>query len=117
MFKSFAVLALTCALAVANAATPSNNTVRIDATSAASAEASYKAMMKGRPEPDRQKLALAVLVINMAGVQSAYDMVGNPELQSPSIGRIREKVAGMTADEIMGLAANTKDVNFKVDAK
>ncbi|WP_181302825.1 DUF6694 family lipoprotein [Rhodanobacter sp. PCA2] len=84
--------------------------VRIDSSSPQAAEASYKAMMQDRSEADQQKLALAVLMLNMQGVKSAHEVVNKPELQSPTITRIRQKVAGMTADEIIALAAQNPSV-------
>jgi hypothetical protein len=114
MLKHIALLLLTFALSTACTAMPTqSDAVRIDSSSQEAAEASYKTMMKGRSEWENQKLALAVLMLNMAGVKSAYEVVGNPELQSPSIGRIKDKVAGMTADEIITLAARTSDVRIE----
>lgn len=46
----------------------------------------------------------------MEGVSSAYEVVNDPELQQPSIERIREKVAGMTADEIIRLSKRVTSV-------
>ena len=115
MLKKIAVVMLSSALLLGCATTSVKRTaVRIDASSIESAETSYKAMMRDRSEPDQQKLALAVLMLNMEGVKSVYVVVGNPELQSPSIGRIRAKVAGMTAEEIMELAARNPSGRIEV---
>jgi len=107
-----AVLILGCATVVTQ-----QTTVRIDASSSQAAEASYKAMMKGRSQADQQKLGLAVLVLNMQGVKSAREVVNNPELQSPSIVRIRTKVAGMTAEQIIALAAKNPSVRIEAAGK
>jgi hypothetical protein len=80
--------------------------VRIDATSAETAEASYQAMLVGRSEAQMQRLALAVLLLNLEGVKSAYDLVGDDH---GSVGAIRNKVAGMSADEIIALSARVKE--------
>lgn len=106
------VLILGCATVVAQQAT-----VRIDASSSLAAEASYKAMMMGRSQADQQKLGLAVLVLNMQGVKSASEVVNNPALQSPSIVRIRTKVAGMTAEQIIALAAKNPSVRIESTGK
>jgi hypothetical protein len=106
------VLILGCATVVAPQAP-----VRIDASSSQAAEASYKAMQKGRSLADQQKLGAAVLVLNWQGVKSAYEVANNPELQSPSIVRIRTKVAGMTAEQIIALAAKNPSVRIEATGK
>lgn len=58
-----------------------------------------------------------MLKINMAGVQSAYDVVQSKDLQSPSIARIKDRVAGMTAEEIIALANRTSDVKVEVESR
>ncbi len=118
MLIRFAVLLLISALAVACTTTPAQSgEARIDSSSYESAEASYKAMMKGRSESEKRRLAVAVLVLNMEGVKSAYEVIDKPELQAPSIGRIKDRVAGMTADEIMALADRTSDVRIEVSGQ
>ena len=114
MLKHVSALVITCAFisGCASVSTPSGQ-VRIDSSSQDAAQASYQAMMKGRSISEQQRLAIAVLMLNMEGVKSAYDMVGNPDLQSPSIGRIKDKVAGLTADEIVALAARTSNVRIE----
>ncbi|MDE2036848.1 MAG: hypothetical protein KGI95_27600 [Pseudomonas sp.] len=118
MWKHLAVVVLSMAMIAGCAAVATQEaSVRIDSSSPQAAEASYETMMKGRSEADRQKLALAVLMINMQGAKSAYDVVNNPDLQSPSIARIREKVAGMTAEQIIELAAKNPSVHMEATGK
>ncbi|MFD0739920.1 hypothetical protein ACFQZQ_11605 [Lysobacter koreensis] len=118
MLKHVAVALISSALAVASASVPAQRgLVRIDATSSESAEASYKAMMRDRSAAEQQKLALAVLVLNMEGVESAREAMDNPELQSPSIGRIKDKVAGMTAKQIIETAARNPSVRIEVSGQ
>ena len=118
MFKYLAVVVLSVVLTVGCAtATAPQAAVRIDSSSAQAAEASYKAMMEGRSQADQQKLALAVFMINMQGVKSASEAVNNPELQSPSIARIRTKVAGMTAEQIIAFAAKNPSVRIEASGK
>lgn len=139
MIKPLAVLMLasTCAVACAasaQASTPApasasapgqathpaparDGALRIDATSRGSAHASFMAMMKRLPNAKQEKRAAAVLVINMEGIKSVHDVVPDPELQSPSIERIRDTVAGMAADEIIAYADRTGDVQVKVQAR
>ncbi len=101
------LLAVVVAAALAGCATAGSgaDVVRIDATSAETAEASYQAMMVGRSETEQQRLALAVLMLNLQGVKSAYDVVGTDE---GSVVPIRDKVAGLSADEIIALATRVK---------
>lgn len=90
---------------------------RIDSSTAASAEASYKAMINRLPQPKQMQLALAVTMINMIGVNSAHEVVANPELQSPSIGRIKDRVAGMSADEIIAYADRNSTVRIEIPSQ
>lgn len=63
------------------------------------------------------QLALAVLAINMIGVNSAYEVVNSPELQTSSIGRIKDRVAGMSADEIIAYAAKNSTLRIDVSGQ
>lgn len=114
MLKQFAPALFMVALVTACATPTGDGEVRIDSSSHEAAEASYSAMMQDLSATQKQQLALAVFTLNMEGVESAYEVVGNPELQSPSIGRIKDKVAAMTADEIVALAARTSSVRIDV---
>ena len=78
---------------------------KVDGSSDASAQRSYKAMFNSLDEQGQQKLATAMLLLNMEGVTSMQQVVDDPALQSLGIGRIRSRVDGMTADEIIKLAA------------
>ena len=101
------IVSLLFATSLATACATGSGTMeplRIDATSVESTRASYKAMMDKRSEAQQMQLALAVLVLNMEGVKSAYEVVGNPELQAPSVERIRSKVADLTAEQIIALS-------------
>lgn len=113
MLKEMAAAVLSLALVAGCAATGVREAVRLDASSAEAAEASYKAMMRGRSPAEQQKLALAVLTLNMQGVKSARDVVANPALQSPSVSRIRDQLAGLTAEQIIDLAAKSKGVRVQ----
>lgn len=102
------LLALVFAAALAGCATVKSGgeVVRIDATSVETAEASYQAMMVGRSVAQQQRLALAVLMLNLEGVKSANDLVGDNQ---GGVGHIRTKVAGLSADEIIVLSARVKE--------
>ena len=118
MWKHLAVVVFYSATIVGCASVaPQPAAVRIDSSSSQSAEASYKAMMSERSQANQQKLAIAVLVLNMQGVKSATEVVNNPGLQAPSIDRIRAKVVGMTAEEIIALAAKNPSGRVDVTGK
>ena len=101
------IVSLLFATSLATACATDSGTMeplRIDATSVESTRASFNAMMDKRSEAQQLQLALAVFVLNMEGVKSAYEVVGNPELQAPSVERIRSKVADLTAEQIIALS-------------
>ncbi|MBD9470868.1 hypothetical protein [Pseudoxanthomonas sp. PXM01] len=78
--------------------------LRLDASTDATAEASWKAMHEEASPEQKQKLALAMLKINLAGTHSAHDAARDPALQTLGITGIKDKVSGMTAEEIIALA-------------
>jgi len=77
--------------------------VRIDATTEKKEEATWDRMLKTQPAAKRRALTVAMLKVNLTGVTSASEITANPELHSMGIARVRDKVAGMTADEIIAL--------------
>lgn len=88
--------------------------LRLDATSEATAQASFQKMMDQADDRGKRDLAMAMAKINLEGVQSAYEIVQRPELQTMSIGRIKDRVAGMTADQIVALADSIEGVEMRV---
>ena len=107
-------------IAICSCASTSSSTsqsVRLDATSDATAQKSFEKMLSESGVTKQQELAIAMLKLNMIGVKSAYGLVGNPELQSLSIVRIKNRVAGMTADEIIDLANRSSDIKAEVQSK
>ena len=116
MFKHIVLLiALVAACSCTSVRASNDHSVRLDATSDATAQVSYEKMMRQAGEKQQKALAVAMLKLNMAGVQSAHEVVQDKDLQSLSIARIKDRVAGMTAEEIIALAERTSDV--KVDVK
>jgi len=108
----FAVLALFL-LCVACAAEP----IRIDSFSDASAEASWKRMLAQSNDQTKKKLLGALIQLNFVGVNSAYEVASSPEAQNLSILRIKDKVAGLTADQIVELANRTSTVKVEVHGR
>ena len=98
-----AVLAISATMGAGAAL--ANDPIRIDGSSDQAAERSFRRMMQARDRDAQMQLAMAMLQINMAGVSSASEMLANPELRNPSITRIRGQVDGMTAEEMIALAA------------
>ena len=118
MFKHFFLsIALVALCSCASTSPSSSQAVRLDATSDATAQKSFKRMLDQSSATRQQELAIAMLKLSMTGVQSAYDVISSPELQSPSIVRIKDRVAGMTAEEIIDLANRTSDVKIEVQSK
>ena len=88
--------------------------IRVDASSDAAAEFSWKRMTESVTPAKRQKLMVAMVQINLAGVNSAYDLVANPELQGFGIARAKDKVGNLNADEIIELGIDTPSVQVQV---
>lgn len=106
-----AVAALAALLAVSTVS--AKEPVRLDASSDAAAEASWKAMHEEASPEQKRELPLAMLKINLAGVQSAYEAVADPALQSFGITRIKDKVSGMTAEEIIALGNRVSTIKLE----
>jgi hypothetical protein len=91
--------------------------VRIDASSNESAQASWDRMTAEIDGKKNQQLQIAMVQLNLVRVNSASEVVSNPELQNLSVVRIKDKVAGLTADEIIELANRTSNVKVNVEVK
>lgn len=103
-------------LAAGCAGTPApRDDVRIDGRSAATAEASFQAMLRMLSMEERQQLVAAVMMLNFEGVRSATEVMADPALRSPSIARIRARVDGLSADEIIALASENPSVEIEVE--
>jgi hypothetical protein len=81
--------------------------IKIDASSDAAVEQSMRSMLAESNTQEKQQLLIAVLKLNLVGVSGAREMVANPELQNLSAARIKQRIAGMTAHEIIALADRT----------
>jgi hypothetical protein len=77
--------------------------LHLDASSDATAEASWKAMLHAAGPTERQALLAAMIKINLAGVDSAEQVVEDPDLQRLGIVRIKDRVAGLTSEQIIPL--------------
>lgn len=108
LFKSLTVVAFLC-FGSAYAGEP----IRIDATTNASAQASWHKMYAQADPSTKHKLISALVELNLAGVNSAYEVVKNPDLQTLSAARIKDKIAGLTADQIVELANKTSTVKIQ----
>ena len=83
--------------------------LRLDASSDTAAEESFKRMADRLGAKRQQKLLI--------GVNSAYETVANPELRKMSVARIKDKIAGMTADEIIDFANRNSTVKIEVQSR
>jgi hypothetical protein len=81
--------------------------IRIDGSSDDAANRSFQRMMSSLKPDKQQQLAVAFIQINMTGVNSVYEALNDPGLQHPSAARIKDKIAGMTASEIIEFARKT----------
>lgn len=104
------IFVIACGLATAAFA---DDAIRVDASSNASAKASFDRMQHAASPAMRQQLAIALLKINLAGVMSAHEVVGNPELASMGIERVKDRVSGMTADEIVAYGEQVSTVRVE----
>ena len=111
MFKFLSTALLSLVLISGCTTNPSSATaIRIDSSSPNAAQTSYNAMMNARSDAERQRLALAVLMIGLEGTKSAGEAMNSPD---PSIISIRDKVAGMTAEEIILRATKNPSVHVE----
>lgn len=90
------------------------DSVTIDAQSEESAQRTYEQMFQRLPEGKRMELQMAILQLNMDGVGSASEMLADPELRNPGIKRIRARVAGMSADQIIAESKKVTSVRLVV---
>lgn len=115
MFKHFLLAVALVSICSCTTTSPATSqSLRLDATSDATAQESFQRMLRQAGAEKQRELAMAMLKLNMTGVESAYEVVANPELQSPSIARVKDRIAGMTADEIIELADRASDVRIEV---
>lgn len=90
--------------------------VRLDGSSDQAALDSFDLMRAELSQKKQADLVFAVLKINMDGVGSASEMLANPALRETTVARIRDRVDGMTAEEIITEAENVTSVQmFKSD--
>lgn len=81
---------------------------RIDASSDAAADQSYVRMLRECSREKQKRLAAALIELNFAGTHSAYEVVNDPKKQTASAANIKDKIAGMNADEIIAFAAASR---------
>ncbi|MHB8742105.1 MAG: hypothetical protein ACYC9L_03185 [Sulfuricaulis sp.] len=112
-FGKLASIALLFFLGTVNAAEP----IRIDGSSDAAAKASWDRMLAQSKSQTQQKLVGALIQINLAGVNSAFEVASNPDLQSLSVARIKDKIAGLTAEQIIDLANRISTVKVETRAQ
>ncbi len=116
MFRhAFFAMSVAAVLFAANV--QASDPLRIDASSDDAAKASFARMIEPLPAGKRQELQIAILVLNMDGVSSAYEAIQNPALRRPSIERIKDRVAGMTAEEIIALSKGVTSIEVEIHSR
>jgi hypothetical protein len=81
--------------------------VRIDGSSDKAVEQSYARMLGSLKGEQQIDLGTAIIQLNMIGISSAREMLADPELRNPGPVRIKDRIAGLTAAEIIALAKRT----------
>ena len=81
--------------------------VRIDGSSEKRVEQSYARMRKSLNKDQQIMLMTAIIQLNLVGISSATEMLADPELRNPGPVRIKNRIAGLTSDEIIALANKT----------
>lgn len=104
MRKTVSSMMVIALLATAPLVAQAKRDMRIDGTSVESTNSSFQRMIQKLPRRKAEKVMAAMVLINLEGVKSAYDIVGDPNLQNLSAARIKDRIDGMTADEIIALA-------------
>lgn len=49
-------------------------------------------------------------------MNSAYEVAGNPELQRFGIARVKDRVAGLDADEIIALGGRASNAGIRIQS-
>jgi hypothetical protein len=99
MHRSILLRVLPTVLAFASFAAIASGGIHLDAKSNASANASFQRMVTSLDTTQRAKLQQALADLNKA------DTSADPKLPNPSAARIKDKIAGLNAQEIIDLAA------------
>ena len=104
--RSIALAIIIFALSsAANAGEPT----RIDASSDASAQASWDRMLAEASDETKNKLRVALLELNTVAATEnhLYGIAFHAALQDPQVFRIKDKVAGLSAEQVIELAKQT----------
>jgi len=104
--RSGLAAALVALLLVAGTA-HARKTIRIDGSSDKSVEQSFNRMMKSLDDDGRTALMTAIIQLNLVGVSGAAEMLADPALRNPGPARIKTRIAGLSASEIVALARKT----------
>jgi hypothetical protein len=111
-------LALAALLTLGSAlTTDAAEPIRIDGSSTEATERSFQQMTAALTQEQQIQLMMAMVQLNFVGVTSATEAISNPALQQPSAGRIKDKITGMTASEIIDLANRTATTQAFVQGK
>jgi hypothetical protein len=91
--------------------------IRIDGSSDEAANRTFQRMMKSLKPDQQQALVIALLQINFIGVESVTEAARSADLQNPSAARVKDKIAGMTAPEIIAFSKNNATTTAFVEGE
>jgi len=86
--------------------------IRIDGNTDQTAKESFARMVDASGPEKARELQVAMLLIALDGVEGTKEMLASPELRNPSIALIKDRVNGMTADQLIEIS---KKSTTKVD--
>jgi len=90
--------------------------IHIDASSDAAANHSLQRMLSSMDTNQKAQLSAAIVQLNQS-VDDAGGAAGNAAQQRPSAARIKDKIGGLTATEIIELAHRTAPATATPPAK
>lgn len=91
--------------------------LRIDGSSDDSVRQSYQRVYDSLKQECQMKLSSAIVQLNNVGINSADEMLADPELRNPGPVRIKDNTALLDSNEIMSLANRTATVKTYIKGR
>jgi len=82
--------------------------LHIDGSSEIATNESFERMLATLDDSQKIELRIAILKLALAGVESAQQVMDNPRLQNISPSQVKDRIAGLTAAQIVDLAKDAK---------
>jgi pyruvate/2-oxoglutarate dehydrogenase complex dihydrolipoamide dehydrogenase (E3) component len=102
---SIRYIALAAALIITSAIAESEVPMRLDATTAASAEASWNRMLEESDKETQNKLRGSLL--QLIAASGLHGLALHAALEDPSVVRVKDTIADLTAKQVIELANQT----------